>query len=416
MPDLFTFDTIRALGAVVPSNVVLGSLQQVDQYIVQRFGGPVDFGPEGAGPDPIIRYVSRRATWREREAARFEQDLYKVPAWSQARFWIQRPPNLIDHFAHVSTDDTRMIAFTEDEAKGEADRQTRIKPGRYLKRYFSNVLDDKRIAYLAEWFASGARPLVDVSGGLELAKTSDEIVDVYASDIESCMAYEKCVRVYGAGDLAVAVWRDADGEVAARCLCWPARGVYGRVYPDVDECDFACALVQAMGAQGWVHERVHDQGFGGARILMIRTADDDYVMPYLDLGYGVDDHGDIWRMARNGEFSSEETDGVLRVDQPSWTCDCCSDGFRDGDDSHTIFRQVRDGAPHHDGEYCTRCRDQYTFYCHGSDTDFDKDVPSILVDGETWAEAIAEATPGLRYDSETDSFVTDTSSPEAEAA
>ncbi len=415
MPDLFTYDTTYANGVVTPSDQMFGSLLQVDHHIA-ALGGPTRFQAGPGAATQIIRLAPRRASWREREAARANQGVYQAPVWQRETFWARRAPALLDHFAHVAIDDPRMIAFTEDDAKGEADRQTRIKPGRYLKRYFSNVLDDKRIAYLAEWFAGGARPPVNVSGGLELARTSDEIVDVYASDVESCMAYEKCVRVYGAGDLAVAVWRDAEGEVAARCLCWPTRGVYGRVYPDVDECDFACALIQTMEARGWVHERVHDQGFGGARILMIRNASDDYVMPYLDLGYGVDDHGDVWRMARDGEFTSEDTDGVLRVDQPTWNCDRCGDGFHDGDDSHTIFRRVRASAPDDDGEYCTHCRDRHTFYCHGSETDFDDNVPSIQVDGERWARAVAEAAPGLRYDSETESFVTVALAAKAEAA
>src|SRR3546814_10683380 len=48
-----------------------------------------------------------------------------------------------EHFCHVSTEQAGKIAFTENAAKGQIDRQLVMSPGRYLHRFFSAHLDNK---------------------------------------------------------------------------------------------------------------------------------------------------------------------------------------------------------------------------------------------------------------------------------
>ncbi|MFT4956417.1 MAG: hypothetical protein ACI8U3_002823 [Brevundimonas sp.] len=414
MPELFTYDTVDPYGTV-PSSNLFSSLQQTDHYIADAFGSPLSFCPDYRLGEIIRRRIPRRATWREREQGFFDSGVYTAPVWNQEPFWRQRPAPLIDHYAHVSLEDPAMVAFTEDEAHGELDRQTRMKPGRYLKRYFSEALTAKQIAYLAEWFVSGSRPPVSMDGAMALTSSGDEITEVYASSISSCMEGQDCVRVYAAGDLAVAFWRADDEEITARCLCWPHRGVYGRTYPDPDASDYARALVQAMEARGWKHERLHDEGFCGARIRKIAAGCGAWVMPYLDLDYGLDDCGRVWRMARSGEYVAERTDGLLYLDDTSWTCDGCGSGMSDDHERYTVCVSVWNGAPGCEHDFCQSCRDSVTFDCAGSGAIFSVTVPSVEVDGHLWARGIAEARPELQFHAATNTFSTRRPNSAAEA-
>lgn len=404
MPDYFTFDTIPPEGAVEPSGIVFTSLLQVDDYLDRHTGGSTCFWRNYYGDERITRHVARRATWREREQACFAEGCYLPPIWQFEPFWRSRSPALIDHFAHVSVDEPEMIAFTEDPVKGEADRQTRMKPGRYLKRFFGDMLPEKRIAYLAEWFVTGAKPAVSKDGGMELATTVDAIVDVYRASVSSCMKSMSCVRVYAAGDLAVACWRDAEGDIQARCLCWPSRGVYGRIYPEASDDDYALALIQVMERQGWVHVRVHDDGFEGARLRKAVDSRGDYVMPYLDLGYGVNDAGDCWVMAANGEYVCDNTDGTLGPEAAGWTCDRCGEAMDECDASYTVHVRIVEGEARDEREYCYACQQTETFHCCWSSDRFDVSVPHVYVDDELWARAFADTGPDLFYDPETDTY------------
>lgn len=336
--------------------------------------------------------IVRPASWQEVAAHRMNRLEWKRPIWHTEFFWNDRRGDLHQHFAHISVDDPTMIAFTPDAAKGEANRQTRMKPGRYLNRFFPE-LGAKKIAFLAEWWASGTRPVVALEGTMALATTQDDIVSVYESDVASCMQGEDCVRVYAAGDLAVAYWTDGDGEITARALCWPERAIYGRVYPapdnetEGDERAFGTALQQAMEAKGWTSARLHGQGFNGARLLKIEDHNGGYVMPYLDHGYGVNDNGCEWEMNTNYEYSCDSTSGSIECD-PSydWTCDHCDEGQFDDSCSTAVVPYFRNGHPCGEQYWCEHCVSMNTFTCEGLDMVISGNRPSVEVDGATYSK------------------------------
>jgi len=142
-----------------------------------------------------------------------------------------------------------MLAYTPSAEYGERDRTVRTKPGRYLNKFFSDVLTKKQIAYYAEWWVRGQRPkLLDLSClPVGIAMGPDDIADVYVNGPESCMdgSYfsdpeQHPARIYGAGDLGVAFLRKPSGDhpefakapdYIARALVWPEKKVVGRVYP-----------------------------------------------------------------------------------------------------------------------------------------------------------------------------------------
>jgi hypothetical protein len=337
----------------------------------------------------------RPATWQEVAAVRLNIGEWVRPVWTREDFWQERSIEMHQHFAHISLDDPTMIAFTPDAAKGEAGRQTRMKPGRYLNRFFPE-LGAKRIAFMAEWWVSGQRPAVALEGAMALATTGDEIVSVYEADVDSCMQGEDCVRVYAAGDLAVAYWTDGEGEVTARALCWPEKGVYGRVYPspddenEGDERAFGTALLQAMEAKGWTSARLRGQGFNGARLLKVCADDGGYVMPYLDHGYGVNDNGCEWEMNTNYEHSCDSTGGTIDASPAyDWTCDHCDEGQFDDSCSTEVVTYFRDGHPCGEQYWCQHCVTHDAFICEGLDMVISYSRASVEVDGQTYAEAHA---------------------------
>jgi hypothetical protein len=363
--------------------------------------------------------LARAADWREKMQGKFNAGHWRAPVWASESFWTDGTAARVDHYAHVAIDDPTMIAFTPDAAKGEANRQTRMKPGRYLNRFYPD-LGAKRIAFMAEWWAKGTRPPVDAEGAMSLATTGGEMVDVYATDrVDSCMQGSDCVRVYAAGDLAVAYWTDGEGDVVARALCWPEKSIYGRVYPDPDcedeghELAFGTALLQAMEAKGWVSSRLTSSGFNGARIVKEDACYGGYVMPYLDHGYGVDHAGDSFVMSSCADISCDSTDGVIQVEpEYAYECDRCDNGC---DDTTEVVTRIQHGEAYSHQSWCESCTNDSTFYCEGLNESVSDRLSQVEVDGgDTMAALYAshEADEGRMWIDADGDYTTD--EPEAD--
>ena len=318
--------------------------------------------------------------------------------WERETWWTEHLASKADWWrVRRSEDDSAMLAYHLTEAHALADRWTKTKPGRYLTAHTS--LTQKEVKFWAEWHIKGERPADDDepdSEVVQFASTPDEIEEVYLDGPSSCMSHqadsyessEHPVRVYGAGDLAIAwlPYRDNDEDylgrrladrprVKARALCWPERKVYGRVYPD-DCYPEGAALVHALQAVGYSHARIHDKGFNGARLLRIECEDrngrDGWVMPYLDSPCrNFDDDGDYLIMRQNGEFNAEETDGVVTSEEEyEYHCDWCEDGFNGG--GSTVFSSVNRHGGRNERYICPSCAEsENVFRCAGFDEYFD---------------------------------------------
>lgn len=377
-------------------------------------------------------YAPRRVTWQEREAAKFEQGMYTTPCWRDEKWWTDP-----GHFAHVSLDDPTMIAFTENEHKGAKDIQLRMKPGKYLARFFGTVLTPKQIAFFAEWFVKGEKPQGTGLGPIQFASTPEQIEDVYKRGPYSCMRGDAEVRVYGAGDLSVAYVEDATtNKVISRALCWPAKQVFGRVYPTLSSAgywqhDFETAE-EALAVYEDLFHRLRDMGWAsyneggtlaGARLLR-ETDDGEYIIgPYVDgynnvhedptgderyliLGDQTDEsreqHGYVsHHSAQNttGYFGNEP-DEDPEYDDDSWSCQRCEDN-QDGDDSTYDVYDGWNPLLGANGEeswcrYCARSSDR-AFYCEATDTYYDPRATSDVnvttnSDGDTqiWVGGYAD--------------------------
>ncbi|MHC2552425.1 hypothetical protein [Bradyrhizobium elkanii] len=235
--------------------------------------------------------------WRERQAKRLaDGSITALPAaWDL--------PAITDHFAHLANSDNTKIAFTESEDLGIIDRVTIVTPGRYLTRFYPEVDDDRRRKLIAA---------IDPNSEIKYATTQDEITWVYKEGPESCMDNRKArgfdqypvwpTAVYAAGDLVIAYQLNERNRIQSRCLCWPEKKLFGRVFGDFQR------MKAAMEAEGYTYIREDNKvegnlqvgQFEGARILKVELSNDkgSYVLPYFDDIYCVLDKGDHFVTAR----------------------------------------------------------------------------------------------------------------------
>ena len=281
--------------------------------------------------------------WECREWSRFIDGHYQHVPWRGEAWTIK--PETDKHFVHVSRHDPQLVAYTASPEHGEQDRQTRVAPGRYLSRFYGDVLTQKDIQYWCGRFKAENGPME-----LKFATTPDAIVKVYLQGPDSCMAkptdayasdpVHPCY-VYGAGDLAVAYVGSGE-KVSARCICWPEKKVFGRIYGDV-------SLLQAkLGAEGY--SRGGSRDFDGARLLRVE-ADTGLVCPYLDVAGCVDDDGEYLRISCIGQLVANSTEGTISAG--AW-CPHCAEHYQDEDG-----RWVENAAE----RWCPDCADGYTDRC-----------------------------------------------------
>lgn len=319
-------------------------------------------------PRPIID-----DDWQAREARRMKDGTYLPLPWA-AEPWFQG--SYLLHFAHVSEDRDGMVAYTVDGEKGSQDIQTRVKPGRYLKRFFGDVLTDEQIRELARTFSGKFEDNV-----LCFATTPDEIEEVYTTGPSSCMRARASeyaskpihpTRVYGAGDLAIAFMRRA-AQITARSLVWPAKKVHCRIYGDEDR--FRPLLTEADYTEKW-------SGFVGAKLLRIAAPRHKgyLVLPCIDAEVGLQDKSDHLLMVRAGDGDDLSTLSTNGLSGPlhAYTCDACGNGC---DEEAVAFIESR-------AEYwCERCVDNYTFTCANCDTITpNNDGVVYMHDRTTWCD------------------------------
>lgn len=213
----------------------------------------------------IRQEEGQKVDWRKREQNRFRDGTYTRLPWQMETWWTistMKGP-FFDHSMHVALDDPTMVAFNKSEEDGERDKQTRMKPGAYLKRYFPS-LDDETVRHWAMVMAGTAKH------ELKFATTEEEILHVYEKGPSSCMRFPERdsgyrvgdkpyhpVRVYAAGDLAVA-YLLLGKRITARCVCWPAKKRYSRIYGD------SVRLEAMLGEKGFKRG-----SFAGAKLLKV---------------------------------------------------------------------------------------------------------------------------------------------------
>lgn len=329
--------------------------------------------------------------WKGRELSRYADNTYKMLPWADAVWWKNHVHIHGDHFPHVSVKNSvGLMAYTESDDKGSADIQTPIKPGKYLERFFSNILDPYMIRDLSTQFSN---VFEDNCLILSDPNSEQEFEDLYTTGPGSCMSHPKekylsCihpVRVYAAGDLALAYMK-RDGRIVARTLVWPEKRLYSRVYGD----------------RGRIEPLLSKEGYKpgppiGARLKRVLTYENKatgtgnqaFVIPHIDDVATVIDKGDHLIV---GNPNSSSGKGVIRIAGPNglteWVflrCGCgCNREISGGVSAATPV--YVDGAGNHQ-MWCAECVKERAITC-GHNTDIKvANTPKNTVqmhDGSIW--------------------------------
>jgi len=280
--------------------------------------------------------------WKARESDRFADGVYRFVPWHDEEW------NNPDHFCHVSNEDSEKIAYTATAEDGAADKQTRTRPGRYLEQHYGNVLSQDEIRnWCARFTLENNKPK------LLWANTADDIEQVYTSGPSSCMSKQAdwynspChpVRVYGAGDFALAYMLGSDGSVSARAIVAPGRKVYSpRIYGDYER--LRPLLIEAGYSCG-----NDEDDWEGLRLLRVRHRD-TFVAPYFDHPMScVTDNGSYLVVDSSGEIECHETTGLT---SNGYVCARCEDRCNE---THTVSGE----------QWCQDCYESDSCYCSSCD-------------------------------------------------
>lgn len=325
--------------------------------------------------------------WQARERSRFGEGTYIEVPWS-SQVWAL--PLHHAHYPHLSSKCPGKIAFTQSEAHGIADRQTVMRPGKYLLQFYGDWVNQSLVdKYCAEIDALTKH----LATPLQFATTKEDIIRVYQTGPSSCMSKNADdreyrtngvhpVSVYAAGDLAIAYFTDEQKAIKARCITWPAKKIFGRVYGDENRI---AALLHRDGFKCSQSSTDWD----GARLLKVKVPRaDGYVCPYLDVANQRVTIGDDFLIldAEDGEYEASNVGSVIKGkgvnrerdndedenDENYCFCDNCNDRVH----VDSIFSVNGDGA------YCGTCYREGWFFCDTCDSDCERDSQQSAYTGQ----------------------------------
>jgi len=336
------------------------------------------------------------SNWQDREKSRFDFGEYKP---LQKRLQALSFDNFPLHFAHIAKKKPSLIAYTKDDLKAAADKQSLISIQGYVKLLIDAgaIQETEAQEIISAQFAHASA----LESELKFAYSEDDIEAVYTNYDEnarsvgvSCMRYYEehwarvegnyyhPVRVYGAGDLAVAYLTNDDGQTIARALCWPEKKLYSRVYADTD---ILHNLLQAAGYNKSRYYSHEYKSIDGARLLRVINDNDNLVCPYLDESGHITDMTDYLIIDRTG-FNAQKTEGEVPL-RGEFTCDSCNDNF----DTDEDFREVYTNASRTRSQnWCGYCRNGYSFYCQGTQEYYSETVDHTFVDEECYLSIYVE--------------------------
>lgn len=240
------------------------------------------------------------------------------------------------HCAHVSEDDPTQLAFTPDVAKLLADKQVRMKPGRYLMKFFgpgseNPVLSEADVKYWADHQLAAAAPAV-----MRVIPNTDP--DgwewVYENGPMSCMRYNRNSRYLASGlygcDHPVRIYAHPANDLAlAFVMCEGEE--YDRDHTcDRDECVVGARTIINIAEKQWqrfyfesdiyrskLQALLESEGYTQGNVLRNQTLarheyNDSIVCPYLDGGCtSVDACYDHLTVCCGGEYDAQNSDGLL---------------------------------------------------------------------------------------------------------
>jgi hypothetical protein len=350
--------------------------------------------------------------WKKREQNRMIRGEYRLLPWvlTKQPWWHSDAAHAVwvNHFPHAALEKPGWIAYTKNEEDGTKDKQSLLRPGAYLNRYFKQAMEAYGISEKAcvDAFNKMYGP-VDVN----FAATEEEILKVYSHGPQTCLHddrdYPKGIHpasVYAAGDLQIAYLGNIDGKVSARTLVWPAKKIHSRVYGDI------ARLTQGLERLGYKWGAPVGAKLKRIPLRPVNMNRGDvpmgcFLVPYLDRknqqggGHlGVKDMGDHLIITHDGKAGTHHAgnpDGtsgpyVPRNDEyPMFDCVKCGEKYRE-------VVQVYTENPNDDGDfedsdsYCHECAAKYTHVCQYSGNNFTANCDLVPVNGALWLRYYAD--------------------------
>lgn len=226
------------------------------------------------GAFPIGTKAHKLAWWAKRESLRLELGVYETSTPLDAINAV------LPIFAHVSLQDPTRIAYTPDKQSGEQDRQLVISLGRFLTKHYPGLRDEAIQDFVATHVS-------ELSNEVEFIEY-DGIAEAYKKfgGTSACMSHANHhyggfnpASAYEVPGAQLAVLRNKDGDISARCLVYHASETDKRyiraTYGDP-------ALQKRLVKRGYKPGAWH--GFKFKTIEHSDSTDEHkvYVMPYLD--------------------------------------------------------------------------------------------------------------------------------------
>lgn len=347
--------------------------------------------------------------WKAREQRRLDEGIYRPTSWEPYGWWYQAASYAIhrDQFPHPALERPGFLAYTANEEDGTKDKQTIVRPGAYLKKYFSSIIDryGYRESDMVDIFMAAYGP-----SDVKFAVTEEDIIKVYENGPQTCMRSKDWptdkhpAHIYAAGDLQVAYLGSLE-KATARTLVWPEKKIFSRVYGDIARITRGLEkLGYKWGAPiGAKVKKVQIQEvkFNPKRGNVTHC----FIAPYIDkknqAGGGhlslIDNGGEHLFICEEGIPGSHHcglADGysglyVPRADEyPTFTCEKCHTPGHRG-----LLSVYNEENPEDcdESSWCPKCARNYAFNCGYSGAYFCEDsIDPTMVEGCPWSPYYAE--------------------------
>lgn len=319
--------------------------------------------------------MAKAEVWKDRERNRFITGDYKpVPVA------LDYPSA---HFVHLSNTalEADYIAYTPSDAYGEADRQVRMKFGRYLRKTFSVMTDSEIQDYVTNF--KSALAVIERPAALHFATDIETINRIFETEMNACgSTCVSCMHGKFAGqrirpyhvyanspDVAVAYVLTGDDKIIARSVVSTKGMRWIRLYSVASgDNDTDCGTLEQL-----LKDAGYTQGnLGGNRLTNLNTS--PVMLPYIDYGgRHIKDTGKYWLVVEDGEgdYEADCADGTAtesgnrcsvcerREDNcECYVCECCNERSSNGCEECSMCEEC-DGCTQHYGCNCSRCSD-----CH----------------------------------------------------
>ena len=308
----------------------------------------------------LTSILGRNRSWHLREQNKYP--FHKVLFESMK---ICEPDNIVNltmEWGHMAMEDPNRIAYTVNQRKGEDDYQTVTSIGKYLKRNFSKLPDDKIRDFVAKYTGENTFKFVyDLDEMINYVKTGPKSC-MTDSDFEEgilCLdqVYRHPYEVYDprfGWHLAV---RIVNGECVGRALCIQDKEVsyFVRSYATSEPGKYS---PRDNALESWLSENNYTQEkqYTDAKLSIFKVDDDTFLSPYVD---GRAQNGtinsDFIFIDNVGPLNLTDTEGFSCIDNRC--CVHCEDSYRMNDFE---FIGIDEETP-----VCQSCLDAYYVYAIG---------------------------------------------------